>query len=424
MLEYTDEIHDNLLTFLKTEQKILIIQIDKSLKVLDIQGDLEPVLGYKVTDIKNKNILDFINDTEIEVFENLINGFENTNNTQSLEINFISVYGKPVNFNLSISLSKDKKMFFCFAFNNEQTAGLRKKLQQKEKQISNLNNKRMLEMASADEVIETLIKNLENHLKDAKNANTKLEEQNKQIQEELTLASELQMSLLPRNIPEDLPIEFVSRYLPYTYIGGDFFDFIRLKDNRVCIMIADAAGHGITSALIISMFKISFEYYAMQLTDIEKIVTNVNREFCKSITHSDSYITGFFIVIDLETLKIQYLSAGHPSMVLFRKTKEVENLNTDGFFIGMFENTKYEVKETILNPGDSIMLFTDGIIEVQDEKELPYGKQRLLDLIMENWDYSINEKINKILDDLILYSNRPTFDDDITIVWFETIESL
>ena len=250
-----------------------------------------------------------------------------------------------------------------------------------------------------------------------------LEERNRSLNEELALASELQKSLLPREVPPNLPLTISHRYLPYLSVGGDFYDYQLLGDNKVGILIADASGHGVASAFLTAMMKSAFIHLAGKTDSPAELLHSINEEFCRTI-RTDHYITAFYAVINTETMECTFSNAGHPLQILARKDGTQESLTAEGFFLGTFETTVYTEKTVALNPGDRLIFFTDGLLETVDADLEPYGRERISRIITENSDKDIENLSNEIISSLLSFMAGQSFQDDITFLAAEIIESL
>ncbi|MBN2509736.1 MAG: serine/threonine-protein phosphatase [Spirochaetales bacterium] len=258
------------------------------------------------------------------------------------------------------------------------------------------------------------------HLIDAK---SRLEENERRLHEELELAAELQKSLLPREYPSDLPVEIIHRYMPYREVGGDFFDFIRLDTHKIGIIITDVSGHGIASAFLTAMFKSTFAHIAPKCASAAETMTALNRELC-SLVRTDHYLTAFYLIIDTEHMVCEYCNAGHPKQLLLRHDGNISELTSVGFFLGMFEGTDYENRQLVLETGDTLCLFTDGIIETIDEHETLYERERVAAGLVKTAGSSLETTANHIMSDLIQFMSTPVFSDDITLLLIRMVETI
>lgn len=252
---------------------------------------------------------------------------------------------------------------------------------------------------------------------------SELDYRNKRFTEELSLASELQKSFLPKEYPADLPLDFAHKYIPCEFIGGDLYQIIRLDLHKLGIIIADVSGHGVAAALLTAMFKSAFHHFAEGCLSPGATLHKIHKEFLETI-HTEHYITAFYTVIDTENMICHYCSAGHPKQILQRKQGDILELSTTGFFIGMFEDTKFEDEAVKLQPGDRFFFYTDGIIECLNESGKKFGKENLSRIINQGADTDIAMLSNRIISELMSYMVELRFSDDITLLITEIIESI
>ncbi|MBN2735588.1 MAG: PP2C family protein-serine/threonine phosphatase [Spirochaetales bacterium] len=255
--------------------------------------------------------------------------------------------------------------------------------------------------------------------------NHQLNSRTRQIVTELSLASELQKNLLPKHFPDDLPINFEKKYLPHAYIGGDFFDIIRLSNSEIGILIADVSGHGVAAAFITAMLKSVFNYFAPGVHSPAKTLSLLNQEFVNRI--HDNYITAFYAIVDTKQMTCKWCNAGHPRQLLFRKNGkiiEISELRNRSFFIGMFDQTVYEDEEIQLKPGDRFLFYTDGIIELNNSDGKPFGLNRVKNIFIKNSDLGISNISNDLMQELMMYMPGSVFEDDITLLIMEIMEDL
>jgi serine phosphatase RsbU (regulator of sigma subunit) len=275
---------------------------------------------------------------------------------------------------------------------------------------------RALELASANEI-------LQEQAKDLQDALGKLDGANRQLVEELNLASELQKSLLPRAYPKDLPLEFAHKFVPLNSIGGDFFDVLRLDEKRIALVIADVSGHGVGPALVTAMFKSSFGLECKSASSPAALMTTLNAELGSALT-TGHYVTAFAAFIDTESFEMRYCSAGHPNQLLVRADGSHEELGTMGFFLGMVSGIDYEEKAVALAPGDTLILFTDGVFESPDSAGSPFGREGILRSVGAIPGSGPVELSDRILSDLLSWTEGTEASDDVTLLVAQVIESL
>ncbi|MBN1412993.1 MAG: serine/threonine-protein phosphatase [Spirochaetales bacterium] len=250
-----------------------------------------------------------------------------------------------------------------------------------------------------------------------------LNKKNLQLKGDLTLASDVQKSLLPKDIPSDLPINFSLKYLPYKYIGGDFFDIKRLSRDKLGIIISDVSGHGVAAALITAMVKSVFNQCAPGNFSPASTLSELNRILGETI-HTDHYVTAFYSIFDLKKMELTYSNAGHPRQLCVDMDGKISELGTKGFFIGMFKNTEFEEKKISIRPGDRFFFFTDGMIEIQDKYDNQFGKDGLKKILNDKPFLDIESISSNILTELMMFMKETTFPDDITLLIAEIMEDL
>ncbi|HHO75446.1 MAG TPA: hypothetical protein ENN05_03330 [Deltaproteobacteria bacterium] len=244
--------------------------------------------------------------------------------------------------------------------------------------------------------------------------------QNKKMIDELKMAGRLQKSLLP-NIYENFNgVSVSSKYIPSIHIGGDLYDVVSVGQGMTGFIIADVSGHGVAAALVSSMFKMSFHALAANVASPKILFHILNQEFNPILT--EDYITSFYLLADRVTSSITFSNAGHPTPLLYKKrTSEIIELDTDGFFLGMFEDGVYEEK-TINNieNGDALLLYTDCLLETENDKKEPFGKTRLKKLFARTIEESHGQNvIDRIEAEVRVFNANENFDDDFTVLLLE-----
>jgi serine phosphatase RsbU (regulator of sigma subunit) len=275
---------------------------------------------------------------------------------------------------------------------------------------------RALELGAANELLEAQAKELKETLQ-------RLDGANRQLIEELNLASELQKSLLPRSYPSDAPLEFAHKFIPLNSIGGDLFDVLRVDEKNLALVIADVSGHGVGPALITAMFKSSFGLECKSIHSPAALMTALNAELNGELT-TGHYVTAFTAFINIESLEMRYCSAGHPNQLLVRADGSSEELGTMGFLLGMMENMDYEEKSLVLCPGDTLVLFTDGVFESPDAEGNLFGREGILRSIATRHGSGAVELSDGLLSDLLDWTHGTEASDDVTILITQVIESL
>ena len=236
------------------------------------------------------------------------------------------------------------------------------------------------------------------------------------VESELATARRIQTSILPRALPTLPGLRLAASYWPMTAVAGDFYDFLPLDQGRVTVLVADVSGHGVPAALIASMLKVAFALQAAQATDPAAILTALN-----SILHGvldGQFVTAICTHIDLPVHAITYSGAGHPPAILVRRASgEVLELAENGLFLGPFRNVSYANARAPFDPGDRLLLYTDGIIEATFSDGEPFGLVRLREFAAAQGNSEPAAFANALLNTVSIHDQE----DDLTIVVVEAL---
>jgi sigma-B regulation protein RsbU (phosphoserine phosphatase) len=220
-------------------------------------------------------------------------------------------------------------------------------------------------------------------------------------------------------------MKFGARYSAMENLGGDLYDIIRIGRNSYGFVMADVSGHGVPAALITTMAKVSFHSHAKWGMSTSEILDNINAEMFRFIGDLEYYLTAFFCILNLETGELHYTNAGHHAGIVYRKkTGAMESLDTKGYFIGSFEDGNYETGSTVLQPGDRILLFTDGIIEARNEEGEFFEYNRLRNYIKTNHSLPPKDFVAGLADNLQSFCGKAPQTDDQAILQVEFVKRL
>lgn len=204
------------------------------------------------------------------------------------------------------------------------------------------------------------------------------------IHQELETARTIQMSFLPQVVPQHANWDAAFFWLPMRDVGGDFYDFYRLPDGRWACVIADVSGKGVPAAMFMA-FNVTVLRFAMDLGFSPSALMKRANQFMIANQKSKMFATVFVMYVDLETGQIEYASAGHNPPMLYRAaTRSIEYLEVDGVAMGLFPDAEYAESVFTMQPGDVLVLYTDGITEVINEEDEEFGEEHLQKLIFEN----------------------------------------
>ena len=255
--------------------------------------------------------------------------------------------------------------------------------------------------------------------KEIKRQNQELTRFQERMTAELALAARLQMGLLPTSPGEAAGLHYTHRYLPAEGIGGDIYTILPTLDGGTAMMIADVSGHGVTAALISAMVKTFFEAQVRQGGGPLAWAQAMNRDLARN-TLSEQFATAFLAHLDPATSTLRYVVAGHDAPMRiahgsqggFRKP---ELLRGKGFMLGIDEELPFTEQACAFGAGDRLILFTDGLVEVEREDRAFLGHDGLLRLCSDlprNAEQAVDHIVEKVRE-----FNQPiAFVDDVTLV--------
>ncbi len=237
------------------------------------------------------------------------------------------------------------------------------------------------------------------------------------LEQDLHLAERIQQSFLPRRIPVLDGYTFAARYDPAYEVGGDFYDFVRLPDDRLGIVVGDVAGKGISAALYMARLTRDLRYFALAESDPARVLEWMNRAVTES-GHDDIFVTLIYAVLDAGRRRLTIANAGHMPLVVRRQAPgEVHSLDsTSGLPLGVLTDTTYESENYDLRPGDAVFLFTDGLVEAMNPQREMFGMQRLMSVLGSG-----SSRADDLLERTLQACQRhvadaPQFDDTTTVV--------
>lgn len=246
-----------------------------------------------------------------------------------------------------------------------------------------------------------------------------LHEVTERLREELQLARNLQQRLLPVKLPNDGRITIAARYEPAMEIGGDFYDVIELAGNRLGILVSDVTGHGIQAALSTALLKFSFGRFAGSDAQPCGILEGIN-EALYSALPDGIFAAAVVVAVDRESGRCHIANAGTPHpFVLRRNSGRFERLPAEGLLLGVTDRDRFQPgKEHVvdLEPGDGLLLYTDGLTECENGDGEMFEQRMLTDALQQH----VTQRGEKVVDGLIesahSFRNSGPADDDITIL--------
>lgn len=253
-----------------------------------------------------------------------------------------------------------------------------------------------------------------------------IEREEQRIQRQLQLATDVQRRMLPSGAPSIKGLDIAAKYVPSFELGGDFYDFIELN-GHFGIAVGDVVGKGIAAALLMASVRSSLRAYVQDLYDLDEVVQRVNTALCRD-TRDNEFSSLWYGVIDPNTLRMTYCSAGHEPTIVVRVPKhrapspaDMEELGVGGMVVGIDPSQRYQRSIYDLKPRDFLIAYTDGLVDANNFAKQRFGKKRLRETILkalgENPDQSAHELLERIHWEVRQFAGlSPRPDDHTTVV--------
>jgi sigma-B regulation protein RsbU (phosphoserine phosphatase) len=242
-------------------------------------------------------------------------------------------------------------------------------------------------------------------------------------QRELAIAKNIQFGLLPTKTPEIKGIQIGGICLPAKEVGGDYYDYLHHEDGRLDLVIADVSGHNVGAALIMAETRTIIRSRSSQFNNPRDLLYELNRFFYEDLTKAELFITLFYVQFRPDSREIHYASAGHsPTLLWQAKTRQCLRLDPEGLIIGVREEFPYEQESVTLESGDILLLYTDGLIEAENDQKELFGDQRLADLLSEQSQLQPKQLIDYIVEQVQLFTGHHSFEDDLSMVIMKIVD--
>ena len=234
------------------------------------------------------------------------------------------------------------------------------------------------------------------------------------MRKELELASEMQSMLFPSTLPKDKNIDTAAFYLPHQQVGGDYYDFIWLNENECAFCVADVSGKGVAAALLMSNFQANLRVLFHHTSTLTELVRELNSKVMAN-AKGEKFITLFIAKYNLITRTLTYVNAAH-NPPLIASGNSISTLKIGCTGLGMFDEID-KIKEGIVNisPGTTIVCYTDGLTELENDKGEDFGIDSLKDLIKNNPKLNMMELNVRIMETVMNYKQSRPYIDDIAL---------
>jgi phosphoserine phosphatase RsbU/P len=238
------------------------------------------------------------------------------------------------------------------------------------------------------------------------------------LERELDVAREIQKKIIPEKNPEYVNLEISSVFIPAFEVGGDYYDFFKISESKLGILIADVSGKGISAAFIMAEIKGIFESLSKTIENPREILIKAN-EILKSTLDNKTFVSAAYGLIDFNEGKLNIARAGHCPVLLLRNDT-AQTLKPSGMGLGLSNEKHFEdtLDELIidLKENDTIVLYTDGITEAKNENLNDFGEKYFIEILLESRNKSSNELSKKVINEVSLFAKNHAQYDDITLV--------
>ncbi len=233
----------------------------------------------------------------------------------------------------------------------------------------------------------------------------------REIQSELEIARNIQLSILPGKYPESTAFAVAAKYVPMTAVAGDLYEFLEASTQRAGLLIADVSGHGVPAALIASMVKMAATSQRSLAGQPAQLLAEMNAALCGNT--QGQYVTAAYVYLDADKRELRYAAAGHPSMLLLRKGTVTE-IEENGLLLAAVVSARYAEKTVGLELGDRLMLYTDGLVEARNHEGRLFGEAALQQAMRATAELTPDEAANRIVQEVQNWSKAQ--DDDLTVL--------
>ncbi len=242
-----------------------------------------------------------------------------------------------------------------------------------------------------------------------------VEQAEKILAKDLEQAAIIQQGLLPRKAPIVPGLDLAGYNAACRTVGGDYYDFIEYPDGRLGVTLGDVSGKAMPAALLMSSLQARLRVLAEDQQNVAELMTKLNRH-TTAHTPSNRFITLFYMLLDPATGELTYSNAGHNPPYLVRKDGRVEELTEGGLIIGMFAMARYQSATTTLQPGDVVVIFSDGVTEAQNGENDQFGEERLLETMRLHRTGTASEMVQAITKAVSDFAAGAPSADDLTLV--------
>ncbi len=239
------------------------------------------------------------------------------------------------------------------------------------------------------------------------------------LQRELDVARRIQSAIVPRTFPpfpERKEFEIHAAMIPAREVGGDFYDFFLIDNERLGFVIGDVSDKGVPAALFMAVSKTLLKATALTGVPLEECLQQVNSMLCWD-NASAMFVTVFYGILHLRTGEVSYSNGGHNPPFILRANRQIETTETSGSLVlGALPNSSYQAKSTKLLPGEGLFLYTDGVTEATDANYNAFAEKRLQESLQRLHGAALHDMVDRVVEEVKAFSQGAPQADDLTIL--------
>ncbi|MDR9364730.1 MAG: PP2C family protein-serine/threonine phosphatase [Balneolaceae bacterium] len=246
-----------------------------------------------------------------------------------------------------------------------------------------------------------------------------MEEQLSSLNYDLDMAARIQQKILKQDFPvyeEDERFDVYAHMIAAKHVGGDFYDFFKVDDDKFVFFIGDVSGKGMPAAIYMAVCRTMLKSIGSEVLNPAECITKVNNML---IPESDitTFVTVFYGIIDLKKGELSYCNGGHNLPYLLSKDGNVKELSdVGGLLLGKFEGAEYDMSTVKLEPGDSIVTFTDGVTEAENDSGGFFDEERVIEYLEKSADKKLNPLVKGLFLEVMKFAGSAPQSDDITVL--------
>ncbi len=240
--------------------------------------------------------------------------------------------------------------------------------------------------------------------------------QQERIKKELETAVAIQRRILPKSFDNEAGIQIQALTMPARSVGGDYYEFFKIDEKRFAVLIADVSGKGIPAAFFAALSRNTLRAETTNFVSAEKVFSNGNKYICMD-SEAGMFVTAAIFVINHEEKTINYVSAGHNEQIFYKaKEKRLELIKSPGVPLGVLPNIDFKQKTMSYEHGDTLVLFTDGVVEANNDEHEEFGEENFYTLVEKYNNLECSEMLEKMKNDIMAFSSKDHLFDDLTLM--------